>query len=294
MSAVRKDRPGARVALFAAGVTWLAAPMVGAAPPRAARVLAWLEAGDAQAGLGARLRELVGRFTDAVVRATSPDIAPERRRLWVLRLSDRTKCLLTSETRAHEPRWGRGGYILFLSENDSNGDGRIDLRDEHAGKLVPERGGATRQIGRGRSAAWSPDGRLVAILSDQGLAVFDLQGQPAAQAAQGRIILTDSALPEIARSAWAVHPRSGAIEAIEPALTRRLQWLGAVGADGKTLLFPNTQRTDLFAAPLGDPAAGRNLTHDEHLDMEPSWSPDQGRVVYVSNNPADSPMCPPG
>lgn len=256
-----------------------------------ARILVWIESDDAPTGRGSWLSRTVGRFTEAVIRGTSPDIAREQRRLWVLAPAQRSKCLLSTEIGVHEPRWGKAGYILFLAESDSNGDGFIDFKDEYAVKILPENGGEARQIGRGRSAVWSPDGRLVAILSDRGLTVVNMAGQTATSGARGKLIVTDSRLPELARSAWAVRVRDGAIEAIDAGLTRRLQWLGSAGADGETIVYPNTQRTDLFIAPRGEPAMGQNITNDAYLDLDPSWSPDQKRIIYVSTNSSDSVRC---
>lgn len=264
---------------------------VAARPPRPARILAWVESSEAPAGIAARLRRMVDGFTDSVIRATSPDISREQRRLWRVALGSRAKCLLATDIGVHEPRWGAAGYILWLSETDSNGDGRIDFKDEYAIKILPERGGVARDLGRGRSAVWSPTGRLIAILSDRGLSVVDREGRPATADDRDQLIVTDSSLPELAGGVWAIRVHSGAIEPLASDLTRRLQWLGAVAADGQTIVYPNTQRTDLFIAPRGEPALGQNLTQDAFLDLDPAWSPDQQYVVYVSTNPSSLTPC---
>jgi Tol biopolymer transport system component len=239
-------------------------------------------------------RGLARTLTDYVVRATSPDIAAESRRLWVLDLSSGAKCLLSPESGAHEPRWGRGGNIVFLEDADTNADGRIDFNDEQLVRVMSQNGGAARTVARGRSAAWSPDGKQLAIVSQGHVIVVDVQGTPitpGSGAAAGRILVADSRNPSRASKVWAMDARSGRLDLLDAELARKFLWVGALTRDSKRAAFANAQRSALYVGDPATPETAVNVTQDEHLNFDPSWSPDERRLVYVSTNPANDAVC---
>ena len=74
---------------------------------------------------------------------------------------------------------GAGGYILYLVEADTNGDGAIDFRDENLVRAVQPAGRDARTLGQGQSAVWAPDGRYAAIVHDANILTVNLDGQTA-------------------------------------------------------------------------------------------------------------------
>lgn len=267
---------------------------VGAQTPVAGRVLDWVDAPADNNAFSRWARERTRTLTDYVVRATSPDVPARSGRLWRLDLASGAKCLLSPETGVHAPRWGRGGYIVYLVDADTNGDGRIDFNDEQIVVVMPQAGGTARMIGRGRSVAWSPDGKLLAIVSRRQLSLVHLTGRPLApgnEDAAGRIVVADSRNPDSTRMVWAMDARSRKIEPLDAESTRKYLWLGALTRDGRRAAFANAQQDDLYVGDPARPEAALNVTLDEHLDFDPAWSPDEKRLVYVSTNPAANADC---
>lgn len=279
---------------LAAALIAAAAWPAGAQTPAAGRVLDWVDAPADGNAIGRWARERTRTLTDYVVRATSPDVPAQSRRLWRLDLASGAKCLLSPDSGVHAPRWGRGGYIVFLADADTNGDGRIDFNDEQLVVVMPQAGGAARSVGRGRSVAWSPDGKLLAIVSQRQLSLVDLNGKPLAPGnndAAGRIVVADSRHPDSTRLVWAMDARSRQIEPLDAESTRKYLWLGALTRDGRRATFANAQHDDLYVGDPARPEAALNVTLDEHLDFDPAWSPDERGLVYVSTNPAANTPC---
>src|SRR5688572_20611364 len=107
-------------------VSWwlLAAAAIGALHAQTrtpAHLLDWVEAKEVQTPYIDRIRNQLDRLTDFFVRDTSPDIPRDAKHLWIMPSDGKGSCLVSEEARVSEPRWGTGGYILYLVEADTNG-----------------------------------------------------------------------------------------------------------------------------------------------------------------------------
>jgi Tol biopolymer transport system component len=135
---------------------------------------------------------------------------------------------------------------------------------------------------------------MLAVVSQGRVTVVDLQGTtiaPGSVFTSGRILIADNRNPGRASLVWAMDARSGRIDRLNAEWTRKFLWGGTLTRDGKRAAFPNAQRNDLY---VGDPAAPHtavNVTQDEYLDFDPSWSPDESRLVYISSNPTSDSVC---
>lgn len=179
--------------------------------------------------------------------------------------------------------------MLALSDVDSNADSAIDQLDEPVVRLIVRPGGNARALRPGRSAAWSPDGRHIAVLSGGRTFFFDAQGrtvEPAAGSPGGRLVLASSRSAAQAPRVWSMDLGMRRTDEVAAADARKLLWLGALAPDGRAV-FSNAQRTDIFVGDPATPAGAVNVTRDRHIDLDPAWSADGRRIVYVSNDPAD-------
>lgn len=259
------------------------------------RVIGWIVAPQEASDFVGWLRGSVRMLTDYVVRATSPDILSEERHLWMLDLSSQVKCKLTLETGIHEPRWGNDGYILFLADADTNSDGRVDFNDEQLVRVIPQNGGVARTVAQGRSAAWSPNGKMIAVISQGEVRIIDIQGNPiplGSSSMEGRIVIADRHNPGRTNVIWTLNVQNGIVEELDSELTKKFLWIGAIAPNNSNMaVFPNAQRTDLYVGDPEIPATALNVTRDEYLDLEPSWSPNATRLIYVSSNPASNALC---
>jgi Tol biopolymer transport system component len=256
-------------------------------------LLDWVEARDDASYLD-KLRSRLDRLTDFFVRVTSPDIPRESKHLWIVSADGKNKCLVSSESGVSEPRWGGGGYILYLVEADTNGDGAIDFRDEYLVRTVQPAGREARTLGQGQSAVWAPDGRHAAIIHDANILVASLDGQtaplgPAGPA--GKLVVTNTRASSRTRQFWTVDARTSASQELPDTLRAKYLWLGALSGSGTKLVFADAMKTDIFIRSVAGGEPDRNVTNDRFLDMDPSWSPDEKHIVYVSDNPLRSPLC---
>jgi Tol biopolymer transport system component len=245
----------------------------------------WTPPTETPQGLAAWLHSRLDPLVRTLVHYTSPDIPREARRLWKISEDGSNKCVLASDTGVHLPRWGKGGYILFFVEADTNGDGRIDSQDDYEIRVVPASGGASRTIAQGKSAVWSPDGRFVAYVRAGSVGVVNLDGTPAAgnQVPAGQIIMSNSPNPEVARNFWAVDAQTASQVPLPPELSGKYLWMGMLSPSGAKIVYANTTKTALVIAPANK-TSGTNLIADDALNLDPSWSPDEKQVVYVSTS----------
>jgi len=258
-----------------------------------AHLVDWVEARD-DASYLEKLRNRLDRLTDFFVRVTSPDIARESKHLWIVSADGKDKCLVSEEAGVSEPRWGAGGYILYLMEADTNGDGAIDFRDEYLVRAVQPSGQAARTLGQGQSAVWAPDGAHAAILHEAAIRVAGLDGKTVAMGAvgpAGKLVVTNSRASSRTRQFWTVDARSGASQDLPDSLRAKYLWLGSLSGSGTKLVFTDAMKTDVFVRSVGGGEPDRNVTNDRFLDMDPSWSPDEKSIVYVSDSPLRSPLC---
>jgi dipeptidyl aminopeptidase/acylaminoacyl peptidase len=241
-----------------------------------------------------KLRSRLDSLTDFFVRVTSPDIPRESKRLWIISPDGKDKCLVSQEAAVSEPRWGAAGFILYLVEADTNGDGVIDFKDEYLIRAIQPNGQAARTLGQGQSAVWSPDGKRAAIIHDSKILVVDLDGQatPLGQGVPaGKLIATNSRASSRTRQFWAVDTRTGSDETVPEKLRTKYLWLSALSASGTKLVFADAMKTDIFVRSVAGGQSDRNITNDRFLDMDPSWSPDERNIVYVSDSPLRTPLC---
>jgi len=276
-------RLAAAIAALAAG--WLATGAMAAGEP--AQILIWLPKAQTAAG---PLRERLAHLHDVLIRFTSPDLAASSRRLWRMAADGGGRCRLGNDGGVRAPKWGASGYVLYRQEADTNHDGRIDDLDEDLVRVIPAEGGEPVLVGQGRSANWSPDGRLVAISRDGALEFRNLHGQlvPREQAPEGEIVIADSLDPELAHEFWGIDARSAERRRLPDELGKKYLWLSAQAPGGKTVLFSSATRQNLLVIGTGDPAP-RKINQDQALFIDPAWSPDEQQIVFVSTAAGGSP-----
>jgi Tol biopolymer transport system component len=245
----------------------------------------WAPQKETSQGLVAWLHARLDPLVRTLVHYTSPDIPRESRRLWKISVDGTNRCVLASDTGVHLPRWGNAGYILFFVEADTNGDGRIDSQDDYLIRVVPATGGASRTIAQGKSAVWSPDGRFVAYVRSGHMGVVNLDGAPVGgnQVPAGQIIMSNSPNPEVARNFWAVDSQTANQVPLPSELSGKYLWMGMLSPSGTKIVYSNTTKTALVIAPANQ-TSGTNLIADDALNLDPSWSPDEKQVVYVSTS----------
>jgi hypothetical protein len=248
-----------------------------------AHILIWLPKNEVTTE---SLMDRLGRLRDVVTRYTSPDVPSQSRHLWRMAADGSGRCRLNADSGVRAPRWGAAGYVLYRQEADTNHDGRIDDLDEDLIKIIPADGGDPTEIGEGRSAAWSPDGRAIAIIDDGALEFRDLHGQRLGPAERppGEVVLTNSLDPELAHDFWSVDVRGGQRRPLPDDLGRKYLWLAAQSQTGRTVLFPGATRENLLTMGA-DEAKPRAIDRDPELFIDPVWSPDERNIVFVSIAP---------
>ena len=140
--------------------------------------------------LDQQLRKRLNQLTEFFIRITSPDVPQSHARLWRIAVDGSQNCRLSDDTGVSDPRWGAGGFILYLQEEDTNKDGRIDFTDDFLIRIVhaPE-GGAARTVAQGtspRSGLQMVDilvlYKMISFLWPQFVGTFFLLGTPCPQA----------------------------------------------------------------------------------------------------------------
>lgn len=254
----------------------------------AAEILVWMP--KTEASSESLINRLI-RLMDVVYRMTSPDVPLGLRRLWRMSADGGGRCRIGADRGVRAPKWGTGGFVLYLQEVDASRDGQIDNNDEDLVRVISAEGGDLVLVGQGRSAAWSPDGRVVAISRSDGLEFRNLHGQlvPPQLAPEGDIVVTNSLDPELAREFWAIDARSAERRRLPDELGKKYLWLPKQAPAGKTALFASATRQDLLLVGPGDQKP-REITQDRDLFIDPSWSPDEQQIVFVSKAP-DGELC---
>lgn len=278
---------------FAALALFVLVRGVSAQQPPPAWLLDWVDTKGSASFSDQILKRLDG-LTDFFVRVTSPDIPRESKHLWIVSADGKNKCLVSQESAVSDPRWGAGGFILYLVEADTNGDGVIDYKDEYLVRAIQPNGQAARTLGQGQSAVWSPDGRRAAIIHDSKILVAGLDGQTSPIGSglpPGRIVVASSRASSRNRQFWAVEAQTGKSESLPESLRSKYMWLGSLSPSGRQLVFADAMKTAIFIRPADNSQPDLNLTNDRFSDMDPSWSPDERNIVYVSDSPLRAPLC---
>ncbi len=254
------------------------------------QLLDWVDARDAP-GAVERLQRLLGQVNDFFVRITSPDVPRTARHLWRADVDGQNVCVMSADAGVRFPRWSRSGAMLYLLEADTNHDGRIDFKDDFLVRVlaVPDQ---PRTVGQGKSAVWSPDSRHIALVRNGKVDIVDLQGSVVSPGAApgGQLIASDSRNPETARSFWMIDTQGGGRKELPDELRQKYLWLGALSPSGSKMVFTSTAKTSLIVQDVQPPGARRELAGRGFHYLDPSWSPDEKRVVYVSDRP-DGPRC---
>jgi Tol biopolymer transport system component len=246
-------------------------------------VLDWLPQPENQGLLGA-LHARLSQWLDVVVRYTSPDVPYQSRRLWRVSADGSGPCLMASDTGVNQPRWAKSNFILFLVSADTNGDGKIDFRDEFEIRVLSPNRALSKTVGQAASAAWSPDGRFIAVIHQQELAVIDTSGNivPASDRPTGQIVLADSLNPELAGDFRAVNPRTGSTAPLSEDLARKYLWLPMMAPGGTKVVYADATRKNILIRSVGE-TSGHKLIGGDASYLDPAWSPDEKYVLYVSN-----------
>jgi hypothetical protein len=269
-------------------------PLAAAQTRTPVHLLDWIEPKSSGGSVMETLRTRLDSLTDFFVRVTSPDIARDARHLWIVSVDGRTKCLVSDQARVSEPRWGAGGFLLYLVEADTNADGRIDFRDSYLVRTIRPSGRDGRTLTQGESAVWAPDGRHVAILRNGSIAVATLDGEVTplgAAAPQGKIVVANGRSAAAAREFWTVDARTQAADGLPTDLRAKYLWLGSVSPSGARLVFADATKTAIFLRPTAGGGPDVNLTNDRFANLDPTWSPAETHVAYVSDSPLREPRC---
>jgi hypothetical protein len=257
------------------------------------QLLDWIEVKDS-GGLGQQMRKQLDRVTEFFVRITSPDVPRDSRGLWKISADGSQNCWLTDDTGLRFPRWGSGGYILYLQEADTNKDGRIDFNDDYLIRVIPAAGGRAKTVAQGKSAVWSPDGKYIGLVHDDKVFVATLNGDvlPLGQAVPGgKLIAANSRNPTAARDFWALDSKSEAREALPVELSKKYLWLGQLSPSGTKIVVANTMKTGLEVRDAQDEKSAKEIAHGDFHFMDPTWSPDEKQIVYVSDRPRSGAAC---
>jgi len=252
-------------------------------------LVAWEKPDPRPGGLFDSLKNRLQKVGDMVVRVTSPDVAPENRHLWIISEDGKTKRLLSSEGGVRGPHWGAAGFIAYEVEADTNNDGVIDANDDLQIHVIAAAGGASQSAGKGRSPVWSPDGRHLAFLRDDGIWTYGLDGEVKRldHSQKGSLIFTDRRSVATATNFWTLDIATQAIQPLLPELQKRYLWLGSISPSGSKLVFHDAMRSDIFVRKLTVLEPETNLTADAFSDFDPTWSPDEKFIVFVSDRPID-------
>jgi Tol biopolymer transport system component len=220
-------------------------------------------------GLVAWLHSRLDPLVRTLVHHTSPDIPRESRRLWRISADGTGKCILSSDTGVQMPRWGASGKVLFFDEAGTNGDGRIDALDDYLIRIVPASGGATRTIGQGKSAVWSPDGKFVAYVHGGRLEFTGPDGAPVNEGAihTGHIVMSNSPNREVARNFWAVDSQTGNQVPLPAELSSKYLWMGMLSPSGARIVYSNTTKTAIIISAANQ-TSGINLIADGALNLD--------------------------
>lgn len=273
-------------------IAWQFRPLH-AQTPETVHVLDWVEVKDSE-GLVAQLHKQLNQLTAFFVRATSPDVPREARRIWKISVDGSQDCRVSEDTGVRYPRWGSGGYILYLQEADTNKDGRIDFLDDFLIRIVPAAGGEARTVAQGKSAVWSPDGHYIGFVRDGKIQVVTLQGEVLAlgnAVPAGKIVATNARNPVAARDFWAVDSRSAAKETLPEDRTKKYLWFGALSPSGSRIVVANTMKTALEIREAQNENSSKEIAHGGFHFMDPAWSPDEKQIVYVSDRPPTGTLC---
>jgi dipeptidyl aminopeptidase/acylaminoacyl peptidase len=243
-------------------------------------ILIWLPKAEAAPS---SLMQRLGQLHDVLIRLTSPDIPASSRRLWRMSADGSGRCRLSDEAAVHAPKWGRGGYLLFLTDADTNHDGRVDDLDDFQVQVISAGGGESTLVGQGRSASWSPDGKSIVVVRDAKLEFRNLYGQllPQAQLPEGEVIMADSQDPELAHEFWGIDVRSAQRRRLPDEIGKKYLWLAAQSPTGTAALFASATRQRLMVLGAGD-GAPHKIAEDSALFIDPTWSPDERQIAFVS------------
>jgi WD40-like Beta Propeller Repeat len=255
--------------------------------PPIRNLIAWEKADTPQESIIQILKSVVNSVNDMVVRVTSPDVAPEKRHLWIISADGKEKRLLSRDVGVRNPRWGAAGYIVYEVETETNNDGVIAANDELVLHVIPANGGRSRELGTGRSPVWSPDGTEVAFLRDDGIWIYNLAGKITKLGSdqRGRIIFTDRRSAATATNFWILDISNQVSKPLPADLKNRYLWLRSVSPSGSKLVF-DEMPSNIFVRSLVD-GAEINLTPDTYSNCDPAWSPDEKYIVFVSDRPTD-------
>jgi Tol biopolymer transport system component len=253
------------------------------------RLVNWVENEDTDGNFISRIKDRLKGASDLVVRVTSPDIQAAHRHLWKINKNGGKPQMINNQSGVQNPAWGKKNWIAYEVLTDTNKDGIVDSRDQINIEIINMENNQSKNIGFGRSLAWSPDGENLAYINGSEIWIYNLKEQATMQVDKlklnGNIIFTDKKSLANAEKFWFKNLNNGKTCPLPTELKKRYLWLGAFSSNGKKIVRSDTSYSDIYIIFLEENMREIKLTDDAYTDLEPAWSPDEQWVVFVSDRP---------
>lgn len=193
------------------------------------------------------------------------------------------------------PTWSPSGDRLLLYRNTYDQERGYIRRIILADAQTPHQQELFSDVWMGRDPAWSPDGMLVASVSEGAINVYDIVSRNRVEVLETPGTASDLTWsPDSQRIAFAYTPDAAASSV--PMTTGGIAVLGVTDASFTQLTLESGDRSPAWSADdriafvregdiyVIDATGGdvTRLTHDGHNAL-PAWSPDAQKIAFVSS-----------